>query len=165
MSLTEQTASPLLHADRFFIGGEWVTPSSDAVIRVTDSSTEQVCLTVPEAVEPDMTRAAAAARRAFDRGPWPRLTHAQRAGYLRAIAAGIRQRSETVGDLWPREAGVLFSIARCAGAGAADVWEYYANLAETFTWKEPATPAAGEFGLWCASRSAWSGRSSPGTAR
>lgn len=147
MSVTNEAATPLLHGDRFFIGGEWVKPSSDAVIRVTDSATEQLFFSVAEAMAPDMSRAATAARQAFDQGPWPRLTHAQRAEYLRAIAAGVRERADTVAQVWPRESGVLFKIAQGAGAGAARAFEYYAGLADTFPFEEPAKPTAGEFGL------------------
>ena len=66
---------PVKHTDRFFIGGEWVTPSSDSKIDVIDSHTEQVYLTVAEAQAADMDRAVTAAKEAFDHGPWPRLTH------------------------------------------------------------------------------------------
>ena len=63
---------PLRHTDRFFIGGDWVAPSSEARFEVDDSNTEQIFLTVPEAMEPDLSRAIAAARDAFDNGPWSR---------------------------------------------------------------------------------------------
>lgn len=36
MSLTQDAAAPLLHGDRFFIGGEWTKPSSNDMIHVTD---------------------------------------------------------------------------------------------------------------------------------
>ena len=147
MSLTDEATSPLLHGDRFFIGGEWVAPSSDAMIHVTDSATEELFFSVAEAREADMARAAAAARQAFDQGPWPRMTHARRAEYLRAIADGLRERADTVGQVWPRESGVLYKIAQHAGQGAAGIFEYYAGLADTFPFEEPATPTAGEFGL------------------
>jgi aldehyde dehydrogenase (NAD+) len=147
MSLTHEAATPLLHGDRFYIGGEWTKPSSDALIHVTDSATEELFFSVAEAQEADMAQAAAAAREAFDHGPWPRMTHAQRAEYLRAIAAGLRERASTVGQIWPRESGVLFKVAQGAGEGAAGVFEYYAGLADTFPFEEPATPRAGEFGL------------------
>jgi aldehyde dehydrogenase (NAD+) len=147
MSLTHEAATPLLHGDRFFIGGEWTRPSSDALIHVTDSATEELFFSVAEAREADMAQAAAAAREAFDHGPWPRMTHAQRAEYLRAIGAGIRERAGAVGQIWPRESGVLFKVAQGAGEGAAGVFEYYAGLADTFPFEEPATPRAGEFGL------------------
>jgi aldehyde dehydrogenase (NAD+) len=41
MTLVYEIGAPLRHADRFFIGGEWVEPSSDAMIDVIDSRTEQ----------------------------------------------------------------------------------------------------------------------------
>lgn len=56
--------------DRFFIGGEWVRPSSDAKIDVVMSSTEEVFISVAEAQKADVERAVAAARTAFDYGPW-----------------------------------------------------------------------------------------------
>jgi acyl-CoA reductase-like NAD-dependent aldehyde dehydrogenase len=117
------------------------------MIDVSDSATEQVFLRVAEAKEADISRAVAAAREAFDEGPWPRMTHAERAIYLRALAAGLRERTEDFGQLWPREAGVLHKIARSAGAGAAHTFEYYAGLSETFAFEEEAKPAVGQFGL------------------
>jgi aldehyde dehydrogenase (NAD+) len=148
MSLTNETASPVRHADRFFIGGEWVKPSSDSTIKVIDSGTEEVFLTVAEAQAEDIARAAGAAREAFDRGPWPRMTHAERAGYLRAMGAVLRERAGDLGQLWPRESGVIYRIAQYAGPGAAATFDYYAGLADTYQWEEPAKPTAGgKFGL------------------
>jgi len=46
--------------------------------------TEEVIFQVAEARGADMDRAVTAARKAFDKGPWPRLTHAERADYLRS---------------------------------------------------------------------------------
>src|ERR1700683_786690 len=87
-----------------------------------------------------MSRAVAAARQAFDNGPWPGLSHAERAEYLRAIGAGLQKRSEALGQILPRESGVLAKIAAGAGAGAAKTFEYYAGLADTFSFEEPAQP-------------------------
>jgi acyl-CoA reductase-like NAD-dependent aldehyde dehydrogenase len=148
MTLASEPAASLRHADRFFIGGEWVAPATDATIDVIDSGTEEVFFTVAEAREADMSRAIDAARRAFDEGPWPRLTHAERAGYLRAMAAGIKERSDDISQIWPRQSGVLHSIARWGGFGSSATFEYYAGLADTFGFEEPARPTAGgEFGL------------------
>jgi aldehyde dehydrogenase (NAD+) len=143
-----QAIAPIRHPDRFFIGGEWVRPSSEAKLDVIDSGTEQVFYQVADAQAPDIFRAVGAARQAFDEGPWPRLTHAERAEYLRAIAAALQERSEDLGQMWPREAGVLHATARGAGASAARKFSYYAGLADTFPFEELATPTAGgEFGL------------------
>ena len=148
MSLADETTAPVRNADRFFIGGEWVQPSSEAKIDVIDSGTEELYFSVAEAQAADISRAVGAARQAFDEGPWPRMTHAQRAEYLRAMSAGLSERAADLGQLWPRESGVLFRIAKYAGPGAAGTFEYYAGLADTFPFEEPAQPTAGgQFGL------------------
>jgi acyl-CoA reductase-like NAD-dependent aldehyde dehydrogenase len=89
MSLADDVKAPIRHADRFFIGGQWVQPSSDATIKVIDSGTEELFFSVAEAQAADISRAVEAARQAFDAGPWPRLTHAERAGYLRTFGAEL----------------------------------------------------------------------------
>jgi aldehyde dehydrogenase (NAD+) len=148
MSLADETTVPVRNADRFFIGGEWVQPSSESKIDVIDSGTEELYFSVAEAQAADISRAVGAARQAFDEGPWPRMTHAQRAEYLRAMSAGLSERAGDLGQLWPRESGVLFRIAKYAGPGAAATFEYYAGLASTFPFEEPAQPTAGgQFGL------------------
>jgi acyl-CoA reductase-like NAD-dependent aldehyde dehydrogenase len=79
--------------EQFYIGGEWVSPSTASTVDVIDSATGELFLRVAQAQEADMVRAVAAAREAFDRGPWPKLTHAECAGYLRALADGIAARA------------------------------------------------------------------------
>jgi len=142
-----QAVVPVRHADRFYIGGQWVMPSSDATIKVIDSGTEELYFTVPEAQAGDIDRAVGAAREAFDTGPWPWLTHEQRAEYLRAIGAELRRRSDDIGQVWPRESGVLHAIARHGGKGADATFSAFAALAATYPFEEPARPTAGEFGL------------------
>jgi acyl-CoA reductase-like NAD-dependent aldehyde dehydrogenase len=118
------------------------------MIDVIDSGTEEHFFSIAEAKAADMAKAVAAAREAFDEGPWPRMTHAQRAEYLRAIATELRGRSEDLGQIWPRESGVLYTIAQVAANGAADTFDYYAGLADSFPFEEPAQPTAGgEFGM------------------
>jgi aldehyde dehydrogenase (NAD+) len=148
VTLAHEIGAPLHHADRFFVGGEWVKSSSDSMIDVIDSDTEQLFFRVAEAKEPDISAAIAAARQAFDHGPWPRLSHAERAELLRALAAALNGRADDIAQIWPREAGVVHAIARYAAAGAAGTFDYYADLAGTFAFEEEAQPTGGgEFGL------------------
>jgi aldehyde dehydrogenase (NAD+) len=148
MTLANETAAPVRHADRFFIGGEWVQPSSNASIDVIDSATEELFLRVAEAKEGDMSRAVAAARQAFDEGPWPRLTHAERAEHMRALADAIDARADDLGQIWPKQSGVLHWIASASVGYVTGLFRYYAGLAATFPFEERATPTAGgEFGL------------------
>jgi aldehyde dehydrogenase (NAD+) len=147
MSLASETSVPIRHADRFFIGGEWVAPSSQATIKVIDSGTEELFFSVAEAQAADISRAVAAAKEAFDTGPWPRLSHAERAAYLRAIGEEVAKRTEDLGQIWPRESGVLHAIARNTGKGAKRTFNAFADLADSFPFEEPAKPTTGQFGL------------------
>jgi acyl-CoA reductase-like NAD-dependent aldehyde dehydrogenase len=144
-SASEATV-PVKHTDRFFIGGEWVTPSSDSTISVIDSHSEQVYLTVAEAQAPDMDRAVTAAKEAFDRGPWPRLSPAERAAYLRAIGDEVNKRAADIIQMWPRESGVTAAFAASGGPGAKHIFDYYAGLGDTFEWERPVNSPRG-FGL------------------
>ena len=140
MTLIDRVEVPLTHLDRFFIDGEWMVPSSGDTIAVIDSGTEELYYRVAEAREQDMARAVDAARRAFDSGPWPTLGHAERATYIRALAQGLAARTADLGEIWPRESGVIHKAAAGSGIHAASAFEYYAGLADTFPWEEPAQP-------------------------
>ncbi|ORA26274.1 aldehyde dehydrogenase [Mycobacterium aquaticum] len=137
--------SPLLHPRELFVDGQWVAPSRDDVIEVIDSNDESIYLTVAAAGKDDVARAVTAARTAFDEGPWPRMTHARRAEYVRRLADGLRSRAALLADAWPRESGALYSVAQGTGEFYAGVLDFYADVASDFAWEEqaPTTPGAG----------------------
>lgn len=131
-----QQAVPLKHPDRFFINGEWTSPSSDRQIEVIAPATEEVYVRVAAAQEADINRAVSAARVAFDSGPWPRMTHAERAVYLNAIADELSKRSGDVARIWPNEMGILYSMAQGYAGGVSGLYKYYASLANSFAFEE-----------------------------
>lgn len=143
MSSTTSRAISLKHPDRFFIDGAWVEPSSDATFAVLDSATEEECLRVAEAQSADMQRAISAARRAFDEGPWPRLSPAERGTYLRRIADAWERRAESLAHSWMVEAGVVRGMAATAAPGAAAVFRFHADLGTSYAWEEPRTTRGG----------------------
>ena len=63
-----------LDRDTFFIDGEWAAPAGGELLEVVSPHTEEVVATVPEGTMADIDAAVAAARRAFDEGPWPRMS-------------------------------------------------------------------------------------------
>jgi acyl-CoA reductase-like NAD-dependent aldehyde dehydrogenase len=143
---------PLRHPDRFFIGGQWVEPSSASTIDVIDSDSEELFFRVAEAQARDMDRAIGAAKQAFDRSPWPRLSHQERAGYLRSMADTLERRAEEYNNIWPRESGVVHSVAQLTSARNPKTFRFYADLASTFPFEEVVTPTpspvpGGDFGL------------------
>lgn len=142
------TTTPVRHGDRLFIGGEWAKPATNETIDVIDSGTEERYFSVAAADADDMARAVAAARTAFDEGPWPRMTHAERADVLSAMAKGLAERGDVLAQLWPRETGTIFKAAQYAGQMGASALAGYAALVDTFPWEEEAQPTGGgSFGL------------------
>lgn len=134
---------PFGNADRLFIGGDWVRPSSDSQIDVIAPATEELYVQVAEAQEADIERAVAAARHAFDKGPWPRMSHAERAEYLRKIARAYEERIGDVAQVWPNEMGVVHSLASYMAGSIGGIYESYAAFADTFPFEERRTPAGG----------------------
>jgi betaine-aldehyde dehydrogenase len=123
--------------DRFFVGGDWVAPAGTGTIDVISPHTEEVIGRVPDGTEADMDRAVAAARQAFDHGPWPRMTHAERAEIMGRLSATYAERQQEMADLVTAEMGspALFSIFGQAAIPQM-VLQYYTDLAATFTWEE-----------------------------
>ena len=124
--------APIAHPDRFFIGGAWVDPSSSATLDVIDSDSEEVFVTVAEAQAADIERAVAAARNAFDSGPWPRLSHAERAEWLRKIAREMDARAVDTARIWSVESGMVHSFAAGSATMIGGAYDYYAGLADSF---------------------------------
>ena len=59
-------------AAKMFIDGKWTAAASGATYDVPNPATEETIGSAPDASVEDMQRAIAAARKAFDEGPWPR---------------------------------------------------------------------------------------------
>ncbi|AJE49182.1 aldehyde dehydrogenase [Celeribacter indicus] len=129
--------------EKFYIDGAWTAPSGTAQITVLNSATEEVFEVVAEAQEADVNRAVEAARRAFDRGPWPRMSHEERADYLRRLADELDKRAERHARIWTTESGVLHSIAAARMGSIAATYRYYADLAATYPFQERHPSASG----------------------
>ena len=143
MTITATRQNHVRNPRALFIGGDWIEPSSASTIDVVESTTEEVFLTVAEAQATDVERAVAAARQAFDTGPWPRMSPAERGAFLNKIADAWETRSEALADTWASESGVLRSMSIHSAKGVAEVFRYYAGLGETFAWEEKHTSSMG----------------------
>ncbi|GLW64230.1 aldehyde dehydrogenase [Actinomadura rubrobrunea] len=123
--------------DRLFIDGDWTAPAGTGAIEVVSPHTEEVIGRVPEGTAADVDAAVAAARRAFDRGPWPRMTPAERAEVLGRLAALYADRQQEMADLITAEMGspILFSVFGQAAMSQL-VLQYYVDLAARFAWEE-----------------------------
>ena len=124
--------------DRLFIGGEWVEPAGQATIEVIAAATEEPIGRVPDGTEADIDRAVAAARHAFDSGPWPRMSPGERADVMTRISQGLQARMQEIGETISQENGSPISWSVMAQVFAATmVLDYYAGLARDYAFEEP----------------------------
>ncbi|MEU5979673.1 aldehyde dehydrogenase [Streptomyces sp. NPDC047315] len=98
--------------EKLFIGGRWVKPAGAGTIEVVSPHTEQVVGRVPHAAPADVDMAVAAAREAFDHGPWPRMTLAARAEVVTRIKDALLARHQELAELITLQNGspVSFSV-------------------------------------------------------
>lgn len=133
---TVAEASTIAHPESFYIGGEWVAPSSDSQITVINPSTEEVFARVAEAQGEDINRAVAAAREAFDRGPWPRMSPAERAVYLSKAADVLERRMDEAIHNWSGQMGILLRQSKAMVSALPGALRYYASLADSYPFIE-----------------------------
>jgi aldehyde dehydrogenase (NAD+) len=128
---------PIRDYDRLFIGGDWVAPEGSETIAVVSPVTEEVVARVPDGTEADIDKAVAAARTAFDHGPWPRMTPAERGEILRQVAAQITAEMGDMAELITREMGAPITFSNLGQVMAPTmIFNYYADLAGTFAFDE-----------------------------
>lgn len=116
--------------NKLYINGEWVESNSQQSIDVIDPATEQVFDTVAAGNVQDIDLAAKAARRAFDHGPWPKMSGTERALVLRKMASLISSRLDELTNLEVRDNGKPVPEAKWDIEDTAGTFEFYAGLAE-----------------------------------
>ncbi|KPZ12274.1 NAD-dependent aldehyde dehydrogenase [Pseudomonas amygdali pv. ulmi] len=131
--------------EHLYIDGHWVKPVLGGTFPTIDPSNETVLAHVAAATAADIDLAVKAARKAFDEGPWPQTTGAQRAVVLRRIAAGIRARLDALAALEVQDNGKPFPEAQWDIGDTAGCFDFYADLAEQLdTRQEQTVPLADE---------------------
>ncbi|MCB5426632.1 aldehyde dehydrogenase [Altererythrobacter sp. CC-YST694] len=122
------------HPDKLFIGGEWVAAASGRMIEIVNPNSEEVVARVAEAGNEDMDRAVAAARAAFDNGPWPTTSPAERGAMLNRMIDLLEPRIPELAAAWTAQVGGLASFAPVMHGGALAGLRGIAALGEGFEW-------------------------------
>ena len=112
-----------------YINGQFAGSHGGKWFPVMDPSTEESIAEVPDADETDVNRAVAAARAAFDSGPWPQTTAQDRGRILFRLAERIRKESAKLAELEARNTGKPIIEAEYDIADVATCFEYYGGLA------------------------------------
>ncbi|RIK93013.1 MAG: aldehyde dehydrogenase, partial [Proteobacteria bacterium] len=123
--------------DTLYIGGNHEKPATGATFDVVSPFTEEVIARVPEASKADVDRAVAAARQAFDAGPWPRTSPAERADVLDRLLAALQKRAAEIASTITAEMGCPMGFSHAGQVFATHmVLDYYAKLARSFPFEE-----------------------------
>ncbi|MEH6576542.1 MAG: aldehyde dehydrogenase family protein [Amphritea sp.] len=96
--------------NKLYIDGQWATPNGSASIDVINPATDQVIGTTPAANASDVDHAVMAARRAF--ADWSQTSAETRAGYIKAIADKLAERSEEMVQIVTAEMGAPLAFSR-----------------------------------------------------
>jgi aldehyde dehydrogenase (NAD+) len=134
---------------QLFIDGRYVESSGDATSAVTNPATEEQIGLVPVGTVADARRAVAAARTAFDEGPWGRSTPQQRARVLGAMADIMTRRYPELVELNIAEAGSIRPLAEFLQVGVPieHLRDFAERLLYKYDFETPQQPYVGAGGL------------------
>jgi acyl-CoA reductase-like NAD-dependent aldehyde dehydrogenase len=121
--------SVTLTTEELLIGGKRVPAAEGRTYETLNPATGEVLAQVAEAGVEDVNRAVAAARKAFDQGPWPQWPAGRRAKVLLKIAALISERTQELATLESKNCGKTIRDATAEVKGIAMCFEYYAGAA------------------------------------
>src|SRR5215470_5001368 len=122
---------------QLFIGGDLIAPATTRTIDVVSPHTEAVIARVPDGSTADIDRAVAAARRAFDEGPWPRMTPGERADVMERLLGVLQSRADEMATCITNEMGSPITFSNMGQVMATNmVLDYYVNLARSYAFEE-----------------------------
>ena len=124
---------------KFFINGQWQQPLGSGRLPVISPVTEETLIEFCEASPKDVDVAVAAAREAFDNGPWPRMSAAERGAALIKVAQNLRERQGEIAQAWTTQVGAAISFTRYVAGQSADLFEYYGKLIQDYKFVDERT--------------------------
>ena len=138
--VTEFLATPR----KLLIDGKWVQAHSGKTFDSIDPATGEVLARVAEGDKADIDLAVKAARRAFETGPWSKMTASERGRIIWRIGDLLQENLEEFAELETLDNGKPLSVARVADVPlAADLFHYMAGWATKI--EGSTIPIAGPF--------------------
>tara|TARA_B100001245_G_scaffold219358_1_gene189137 strand:+ start:336 stop:1775 length:1440 start_codon:yes stop_codon:yes gene_type:complete len=117
--------------DKFFIGNEWVSPSSTRTFKVVNASTGEHVATVPEGANADIDAAVSAARSAFEYGEWANSNPNDRAEIMERFLAALIKRGGELAQTVSTQNGMPIGLSTAFEAEfSAGLLQYYAEEAK-----------------------------------
>ena len=115
-----------------YIDGEWQASSGSNELTVMAPHNEEVLMTYVEPTTADMDKAVAAARKAFDTGPWPRMAPEERGEYLKKVAELLTARMPELAEAWTGQVGAVIGFTSKASYQCPGLFSFYGDLCSTY---------------------------------
>ena len=113
-----------------FIDGKWVAAASGKTFPVYNPATGEVLAQVAEGDREDINRAVKAARKAFEDGPWSKMTSSERGRLIWKLGDLLEQHTEEFAQMESLDNGKPLAVARVADVPlAVDLFRYMAGWA------------------------------------
>ena len=126
--VSHSTADFVATDHKMLIDGSFVSAASGKTFPVYNPATGEILTHVPEAEAEDVSRAVSAARRAFDEGPWPRMSPSERGRILWRVAELVEKHNDEFAELESLDNGKPFSVARVPDVPlTTDMFRYMAG--------------------------------------
>lgn len=126
---------------QLFIDGDWVNSSSGKTFNSINPSTGEVHAVVSKGNTEDIDQAVKAARKAFESGPWPKMSPSDRGRLLYQVAQKMWEKVDYLAELESKDNGLLINETRNIAIPATiDVLEFYAGLANKIQGETLASP-------------------------
>ncbi len=114
---------------RMLIDGKWVEAESGKTFETRNPATDEVLAKIPEASKADVDNAVKAARKAFEEGPWHRMSASERGRCLYKLADLVEQCHDELSQLETLDSGKPIVEARTDVPEVANTLRYYAGWA------------------------------------
>jgi betaine-aldehyde dehydrogenase len=113
-----------------YIDGQWVNALSGKTRSIINPANQEVIAEVAEGAREDSRAAIAAARRAFDRGEWPRTPASERGALVYRLGELVARDREELARLETLDTGKTLEESRWDMDDIAGIFKYYGGLAD-----------------------------------
>jgi len=128
LQMQDAVSQFLANPKKLLIDGKWMAAASGKTFDSIDPATGEVLARVAEGDRADIDLAVKAARRAFESGPWPKMTASERGRVIWKIGDLIEKHTEEFAELETLDNGKPISVSRVADVPlAADLFRYMAG--------------------------------------
>src|SRR5271168_1919407 len=133
-----------ISANKLLINGKWVDAASGKTFATINPSTGESITQVAEADAADVDKAVAAARAAFERGAWRKMSASQRGALMYKLADLIEKHADELAELESLDNGKPYQVAKAADLPLSIAcYRYYAGWADKLQGKT--IPIAGNY--------------------